>query len=212
MSRNHNRGQVSLSRVAVCAVIFVMVLGVTSFVAQQSWAADTVYVRIVGGKAPMDGASKDPAHLGWIAATSVAVGDLNGDGTADRESSAPSVSEATVSKSSPKANIGSQSSGAGAGKVSTAREASSGMATGKRMHKPFVITKEMDKASPLLKEAFTSGQHFAEVDVDVAASGKTMHYKLTDVFISAVSVASMSSGGDRPMESISFTYQKIEMK
>jgi len=50
------------------------------------------------------------------------------------------------------------------------------------------------------------------VDVDVAASGKTMHYKLTDVFISAVSVASMSSGGDRPMESISFTYQKIEMK
>ena len=212
MSRNHNRGQVSLSRVAVCAVIFVMVLGVASFVAQQSWAADTVYVRIVGGKAALDGASKDPAHLGWIAATSVAVGDLNGDGTADRESSAPSVSEATVSKSSPKANIGSQSSGAGAGKVSTAREASSGMATGKRMHKPFVITKEIDKASPLLKEACASGQHFAEVDVDVAASGKTMHYKLTDVFISAVSVASMSSGGDRPMESISFTYQKIEMK
>jgi len=212
MSRNHNRGQVSLSRVAVCAVIFVMVLGVASFVAQQSWAADTVYVRIVGGKAPMDGASKDPAHMGWIAATSVAVGDLNGDGTADRESSAPSVSEATVSKSSPKANIGSQSSGAGAGKASTARDASSGMTTGKRMHKPFVIMKEVDKTSPLLKEACASGQHFAEVDVDVAASGKTMHYKLTDVFISAVNATSMSGGGERPTESISFTYQKIEVK
>lgn len=28
------------------------------------------------------------------------------------------------------------------------RDAASGIATGKRMHKPFVITKELDKSSP----------------------------------------------------------------
>ena len=79
-----------------------------------------------------------------------------------------------------------------------------GLATGRRMHKPFTITKEIDRASPLLMQACVSGQHLPEVDVDLASGGK---YKLTDVLISS----DTKSGGDRPVETISFTYQKIEM-
>ncbi|HUJ12459.1 MAG TPA: type VI secretion system tube protein Hcp [Thermoanaerobaculia bacterium] len=46
----------------------------------------------------------------------------------------------------------------------TARDAASGLPTGKRMHKPFVITKELDKATPLLS---SNGRQFVAVS-DVA--------------------------------------------
>lgn len=36
------------------------------------------------------------------------------------------------------------------GNLTSARDAGSGLATGKRQHKPFVFTKELDKSSPLL--------------------------------------------------------------
>ena len=39
--------------------------------------------------------------------------------------------------------------------VSSPRDAASGMATGKRMHKPYTITKELDKSSPMLAESST---------------------------------------------------------
>lgn len=39
------------------------------------------------------------------------------------------------------------------GSVTTPRDAASGLPTGKRQHKPLVITKELDKSSPLLMEA-----------------------------------------------------------
>ena len=38
------------------------------------------------------------------------------------------------------------------------RDAASGLPTGKRMHKPFVITKELDKSSPKLAEAVAKGR------------------------------------------------------
>ena len=185
--------------------ILLLIVGAPVFMTLSASAAVDAYLRIPD----MDGASKDPAHLNWITVSSVVAQDLNGDAQADRESSAPSVSEVVVSKSASgagagKANIGSSSSGAGAGKVSAPRDTASGLATGKRMHKPFTITKEIDKASPLLAQACASGKHFQEVDVDLASG----HYKLMDVIISS---DTRSSGGDRPMESISFTYQKIEM-
>jgi type VI protein secretion system component Hcp len=36
------------------------------------------------------------------------------------------------------------------GEIKGGRDIASGQATGKRMHKPFLITKEYDKATPLL--------------------------------------------------------------
>ena len=40
--------------------------------------------------------------------------------------------------------------------VQSPRDAGTGQATGKRIHKPFVITKEIDKSSPLLYAALTN--------------------------------------------------------
>jgi len=111
--------------------------------------------------------------------------------------------DAASGQASGKSAIGSATSGAGAGK--TASDSWS-TPTGRRMHKPFTITKEIDKASPLLSQACASGQHFQEVDVDLGAGAR---YTLTDVMITS---DQKSRGGDRPMETISFTYQKIEMK
>ena len=204
MTRNQKRVGNMFSRIFQGWAILLLMVGAPVFMTSSAWAAVDAYLRIPG----LDGASKDPAHMNWITVSSVVAADLNGDAQADREASAPSVSELTA-KPTPagaqKANIGSSSSGAGAGKVSAPRDIATGQASGKRMHKPFTITKEIDKASPLLAQACASGKHFQEVDVELASGGK---YKLTDVMISS---DTKSSGGDRPMESISFTYQKIEM-
>jgi hypothetical protein len=45
------------------------------------------------------------------------------------------------------------------------RDAASGMATGKRMHKPFVITKEFDKTSPMLARESPTKQSLGKVSV-----------------------------------------------
>jgi type VI protein secretion system component Hcp len=206
MTRNQKPVGNTFSRIFQRWAVLLLIVGAPAFMALSASAAVDAYIRIPG----LDGASKDPAHMNWITVASVVAQDLNGDAQADRESSAPSVSEVVVSKSASgagagKANIGSSSSGAGAGKVAAPRDIATGQASGKRMHKPFTITKEIDKSSPLLAEACASGKHFQEVDVDLASGGK---YKLMDAMISSVS---KSSGGDRPTESISFTYQKIEM-
>lgn len=72
---------------------------------------------------------------------------------------------------------------------------------------PLVITKEWDAASPKLKAMCASGKHFAQLDIDVVSGGKTMHYHLINVTVSSFQM----SGGGRPQEEISFTFQKITM-
>src|SRR4051794_3294922 len=42
------------------------------------------------------------------------------------------------------------------------RDAASGLPTGKRMHKPFVITKELDKSSPLLYSVLCTNENVSE--------------------------------------------------
>ncbi|WP_044238634.1 type VI secretion system tube protein TssD, partial [Chondromyces apiculatus] len=43
------------------------------------------------------------------------------------------------------------------------RDAASGLPTGKRMHKPFVITKELDKSSPLLYNVLTNNENIVDM-------------------------------------------------
>jgi Type VI secretion system effector, Hcp len=214
MTENQRVAGSSFGRIVLGTAIVVLIAGTPSFLMPTASAGSAGYLHIIGPQA-MDGASKDAAHLNWTVISSVVSADLKGDAQADRESSAPSVSEMSASHTvtPPREPASGQASGkmtvapsASASSVSTAREASSGMATGKRMHKPFTITKEIDKASPLLMKACASGQHFQEVDVDLSTG---VRYTLTDVMISSDEKA---TGGDKPMETISFTYQKIEMK
>lgn len=57
------------------------------------------------------------------------------------------------------------------------RDAASGLPTGKRQHKPFVITKELDKSSPMLRESPTkqsSGKaSMSDLSVMISVKGKT---------------------------------------
>jgi type VI secretion system secreted protein Hcp len=186
------------------------------FGAGSAHAQNAGYLRVIGPQGALDGASKDPAHMNWIPVTSIVAGDLNGDAIADRESSTPSVSEITATHATVGAGGGgagkasgkntTMNTGTGMSKAAAPRDAASGMPTGRRQHKPFVVMKELDKASPLLARACVSGERLKEVDVALASRPGGI-YKLTNVLISS---DQKSGGGNRPMETISFTYQKIE--
>ncbi len=75
---------------------------------------------------------------------------------------------------------------------------------------PFIITKRIDKASPLLAKALASGQHFPSATITLCRAGGDkqpyMRYVLHDCFITSIKPVA----GDVPMEQISFNYTKIE--
>src|SRR5580693_8790711 len=53
------------------------------------------------------------------------------------------------------------------------RDPASGRPTGKRIHKPYVCTKEVDKASPLLYALLTGNENIREARLDYWASTPT---------------------------------------
>jgi type VI protein secretion system component Hcp len=204
MSKKQKTTLAMLCRMAAWAAIFAILIGMPTILARSASTAETVYIRLIGGKSAIEGSSKDSAHAGWISGSSVVAGDLNGDSMSDRE-----IGSATSGAGSGKATAASKP---GAGKSVTGHDVATGQASGKRMHKPFVILREIDKTSPLLMKACASGELFSAAEVDLVERGRTVHYKMSDVIISSVSsVNKASRGGDRPMESVSFTYEKIEM-
>ncbi|HUJ33255.1 MAG TPA: type VI secretion system tube protein Hcp [Candidatus Acidoferrum sp.] len=147
----------------------------------------------------MSGASTNPMYKDWIVIRSVSNVPSPNDGAADRESSSPSVSELTATRT------GAPGAQVKPGTVAP-RDQASGMAAGKRMHKPITITKEIDKASPLLHEATDHGQSLSEVEVVLTGGSSHSHFILRDVMVTSLQTAS----GDKPKESVTFTFQKIE--
>ena len=126
-----------------------------------------------GPKDKIKGNVTEAGHIGWVAVTSFQWGVGRGIGSptgqsANREASAPSVSEITV-------------------------------------------TKTMDKASfALLQESLKGTGIEATIHFCVTDAGKLRtyaEYKLTNCMISGYSV---SSGGDRPTESLSINFTKVE--
>lgn len=101
-------------------------------------------------------------------------------------------------------NSGSAATGGGAG-------------AGKASFSDISITKVLDKASPQLFTAVATGKHIPTVTfkavADSGKDGKQEYYvvKLTDVLISSFQQAG-ASGGDRPTESVSLNYAKIEIE
>jgi len=106
------------------------------------------------------------------------------------------------------------------------RDPQSGLPTGQRMHKPFVITKELDKASPILLHVLCSNENLSEVTIKFwtpqlkAASGagsEVQHYtvKLTNANIANISFHQANIRNPELVkfaeyEEIAMTYQKIE--
>jgi type VI secretion system secreted protein Hcp len=130
-----------------------------------------IYMQIDG----IEGDVTAAGHEGWIDCSSMQWGVGRGINTPtgtsqERESSAPSISEMTISKA-------------------------------------------MDKCTPqIFKEACVGTSK--KVVIDLIQTGGTeldtyMSYELTNSLISGYSV---SSSGDRPSESVSFNFTKVEMK
>ena len=101
--------------------------------------------------------------------------------------------------------------------VSSPRDAATGQASGKRIHKPLIITKELDKSSPILFQALVTNEVLPEVNFQftrAGSDGKEIQYytiKLTNATISEIHQSDQGKNGARPYEQVSFVFQKIEL-
>lgn len=106
------------------------------------------------------------------------------------------------------------------------RDPASGLPTGKRMHKPLVITKELDKATPLLYQALVSNENLTEVvlrfwspasatGIGIGTEVLIFSIKLTNASIASIELDmednKITADAQLPvLQRISFNYQKIE--
>ena len=100
------------------------------------------------------------------------------------------------------------------------RDPASGRPTGKRMHKPFIVTKELDRATPLLYSVLVNNENIASWELQFYTPDRMgferPHYKvrLTNANIAAIqfrmpNTKHKNSAKMAEREEISFTYQKI---
>lgn len=106
------------------------------------------------------------------------------------------------------------------------RDPASGLPTGKRMHKPYVVTKELDKATPLLYNLLVNNENITEwtlkfwtpqIKAATGTGNEVQHYtvKLTNANIASMAFRMANNKHPDLMkfaeyEEIAFTYQKIE--
>jgi type VI secretion system secreted protein Hcp len=106
------------------------------------------------------------------------------------------------------------------------RDPQSGLPTGQRMHKPFVIIKELDKSTPLLYNVLTTNENIKEFVLrfwepqlkggsGVGAEVQYFTIKLTNANIASIHFhmgnnLDLAKSSWPPLEEIAFTYQKIE--
>lgn len=97
-------------------------------------------------------------------------------------------------------NSGSMSAGSGGG-------------AGKASFQDMSFMKTYDKASPKLAEACATGQHIKNAKLFVTSTDRPNYlvYTLHDVTCTSVAVTG-ASNAEMPMESVSFSYGKIEME
>jgi type VI secretion system secreted protein Hcp len=100
------------------------------------------------------------------------------------------------------------------------RDPASGRPTGKRVHKPFVVTKPVDRASPLIYSVLTHNENIRSFELQFFTPDKTglerQHYtvRLDNANISAI-VLRMPNTRHKfasqlvEREEVAFTYQKI---
>lgn len=105
--------------------------------------------------------------------------------------------------------------------VITPRDASSGLPTGRRQHKPFTIVKSLDKATPVLYQVLVTNESLPTVSFQFfkpgGSDGKPVLYytvTLTNAVISSIrdwkpNTRDLSADRAGDLEEVSFVYQKI---
>jgi type VI secretion system secreted protein Hcp len=100
------------------------------------------------------------------------------------------------------------------------RDPASGLPTGKRQHRPVIITKEWGAASPQLFQALAVNETLPEVVIDfvgvdpkTGAMALTHSLKLINASIADISYSTepIATGGVRQIEDVSFTFGRIEL-
>ena len=110
--------------------------------------------------------------------------------------------------------------------VISPRDAASGLATGKRMHKPFVITKELDAASTPLYSMLVNNEGIVEWELQFwtprlpstpGTGNEVQHYtvRLSDARVSDIRFHMLNNRNPdlvryAEYEEVSFTYRKIQ--
>jgi type VI secretion system secreted protein Hcp len=104
------------------------------------------------------------------------------------------------------------------------RDAASGLATGKRQHLPFIITKELDKSSPLLFSALVNNENLTTFELlyfkpqlsGLGAGAETNNYKVELTNAQIVDIKHTQLNNKLPeyanlpvLEEVAFTYEKI---
>jgi type VI secretion system secreted protein Hcp len=94
----------------------------------------------------------------------------------------------------------------------------SGGGAGKVDLKPIVNTKPIDKSTPKLFEALVTGRHLPDVQLDVVrtddkgAQETFYSVKLETVTVSEIPQLDEGKAGGRPLEQVTFDYQRIELR
>jgi type VI secretion system secreted protein Hcp len=100
------------------------------------------------------------------------------------------------------------------------RDAASGLPTGKRQHQPIVLTKEVDRATPVLHTVLTNNENITEFRLDfwqAANTGAELQYftiELVNASIASIKLEMLNNEYPENVkipvrEKIAFTYQKI---
>jgi type VI secretion system secreted protein Hcp len=104
--------------------------------------------------------------------------------------------------------------------VTIPRDPQTGLATGKRIHHPMTILKAVDRSSPLLYMALTSGEHMKSVELkwyQINEKGQEENYfttRLEDAIVVSIrawkkNCLDPALGYLSDMEDVSFTYRRI---
>lgn len=96
--------------------------------------------------------------------------------------------------------------------TATANVSNNDRVSGRPNHQDFTVTKDVDKATPSLLQGCNAATIYPVVKITVARNDggniiELFTYKLEDCVITNISV---SGGGGKPMEVISFNYARIE--
>jgi type VI secretion system secreted protein Hcp len=100
------------------------------------------------------------------------------------------------------------------------RDGSTGQATGKRQHRPLVITKELDRSSVPLRQMLVGNETAKDWELQLfrAVSGTEAHYLTIRLTNAAIASIEMQMPNNRDVEltnretyeEVSFVYSKIE--
>ncbi len=91
-----------------------------------------------------------------------------------------------------------------------------GAGSGKAQLSRFVISKKTDAASPALFQACCTGKHFPGAKITLHKAGGDealpyLTYEFDKIFVESIEWSGASGGDDRPAETVSFAFGKVEI-